>query len=271
MFGKKKPDTYDNLRKRLLAKYSKYRNNNLPTPYWDDDCKMMYYVSFNNNPNLDYRDGNELILKSNLIDSLSRITHKGFNYPYISMNWYTDDKGEAKEIVKSVTADSFEKVVYDLYDYPESFNIPEEYEKYYSKQELDYLKYTKKYLLFIGLKDKKNNTDNSRYKNNKQLKYANAKISCFSKQTIRRMLTGKIDFIAKEWVPGYDKRKLKPDVYQELIIDDDYDFKMLVEFTHDEIKYYKDIKKKFEFDHIFDHLKDSDRVILDYFRIVEIF
>ena len=48
---------------------------------------------------------------------------------------------------------SFDKVIKALYDYPQTFKVPDEYLDEYSKQELFYLKEVKQYLHSIKLKD----------------------------------------------------------------------------------------------------------------------
>lgn len=48
---------------------------------------------------------------------------------------------------------TFDAVLETLYDFPESFNIPKEYEKYYSVRELEFLKKLQEKLLKDGLKD----------------------------------------------------------------------------------------------------------------------
>ena len=55
--------------------------------------------------------------------------------------------------------------------------------------------------------------------------------------------------------------------YQELITDKDYNFKLFIEYTYDEIKLYKDIKDIY---HV-DNLNDCDKVIVRYFKILDKF
>lgn len=42
---------------------------------------------------------------------------------------------------------------------------------------------------------------------------------------------------------------------------------MLIEFTYEEVKFYKDIKDVYKRD----YLKDNDKVIVNHFKILEIF
>lgn len=104
----------------------------------------------------------------------------------------------------------FEDVVKDLYNFPESFNISKEEEKYYSEQQLKYLRRVKKYLLFIGLKDIDSIKPSiKRYRNTKQKKYGSAYIHEYNDKTINDILLGKINYfvIIPDNIDIYKKMK----------------------------------------------------------------
>lgn len=159
---------------------------------------------------------------------------------------------------------SFENVVRDLYDYPESFNISKEEEEFYSKQELNYLKRVQKYLLFIGLKDINEKRSVLRYRNKVYKKYGNSFVHKYSCDTINDFISGKRNFNVMEWYEGYKNYFHE---FNALIIDENNDFKLYVKYTKQELKKYKDIKEYF----INENFKDDDNVIVTYFEIIDIF
>ena len=163
-------------------------------------------------------------------------------------------------------AHSFDEVVRDLYDYPESFKISKAEEEFYSKQELGYLKRVQKYLLFIGMKDNDFKSKNTRYRNKLHKKYGHAIIHKYPKKTINDILLDKCNFRVTEWYDSsiYDK---DIDPFDALIIDDDYDFRLYVKYVHWEVKKYKEIKDIYEIK----NFKDNDNVVVTYFEILEKF
>ena len=125
----------ENFKKR----YDKYKNNNLPTPFWDDERFTLEYVyKYDNFIGKDGINSNTAVDYS-LTEALGKIAVAGFYYSFQSKILKTSFEGEKrieKEIVGHNHAHSFEDVVRDLYRYPESFNILEEDKEFYSKQEL---------------------------------------------------------------------------------------------------------------------------------------
>lgn len=144
--------------KKFIKKYDKFRKNNLPTPFWDDERQTLEYVYFCNGKSVfnNQKVNNELEVNPSLFEALGEIAFTGFYYSFTDRH-FIGEKENGKYIWKSVIwhnhAHSFEEVVRALYDSPESFNIAKDEEQYYSKQELEYLRRVQKYLLFIGLKD----------------------------------------------------------------------------------------------------------------------
>ena len=84
----------------------------------------------------------------------------------------------------------------------------------------------------------------------------------------RHILNGKRNFRVINQYPQYAGDKtFKPKEYQALITDQEDNFKMFVEFTHEEVKHYRDIKNLYKNN----DLKDDDLVILCHFKILESF
>ena len=261
--------------KEFIKRYDQFKKNNLPTPFWDEERLVQEYVYFYNGKSIINAEEakDELNVSSNLVYSLGDIAFTGFYYSFTDRHLVvTRENGKTikKFVIKHSHAHSFEYVVNALYQSPESFSISKEEEQFYSKQELDYLRRVQKYLLFIGMKDI-NTTRKSmrRYQNKKQAKYENALIYKFNDFTLEKVMKGERDFRAIDWYPEYTGPKVyKPHEYQALIVDKDDNFKLFVEFTNEEIKLYKDIKKLCPKQ---DDIKDDDKLIVIHFKILEVF
>ena len=264
--------------KKFMKRYEKFKSNNLPTPFWDDERHTLEYIHYNTelsywlymfNTNTS-DDISRLSVNYNLVDALADLTSIGFYYSYTS--GYFVYEGEKKVIkIGHTHGHSFEDVVSDLYDFPESFNISKDEEKFFSKQELDYLRRVKKYLLFIGLKDSTVNTSRDEiYKNEKQSKYGNAPIIAYNDQVILDIMTNKRNFtvIVPADISIYNEyEEFSDHDRKELIVDKEDNFKFFVEYTHREIKYYKEIKDIYNNE----NLNDNEKVVVDYFMILETF
>ena len=261
--------------KEFIKRYDKFQRNNLPTPFWDDERQTLEYVyfykgkSFLNNG----ESKNELVVNTSLVDALGGITCTGFYYSFTDKHFTTKmENGNFvwKSVIGHNHAHSFEEVVQALYRSPESFNIAKDEEKYYSKQELSYLRRVQKYLLFIGMKDLEDGKVSiSRYRNKNHAKYEDARIYQWNDETINNIISGKIDFLTMDWHPEYkgNIRIYKPKEHRALIVDKDNIFRLFIEFTREEVKFYTDIKKLCKME----ELNDNDRVIVSYFKILEIF
>lgn len=252
---------YEEFKKR----YDKFKKNNLPTPFFDETRQTEEYVYFE-------KSQNQLEINNSLTEALGDIVCTGFYYSFTSkyiISWRENDKYITKVTVEHNHAHSFEDVVKALYDSPESFSISKEEEQYYSKQELEYLRRVQKYLLFIGMKDlETRKAPADRYKNKIHSKYENAYIYKFNDEALKNINDGIRNFRVIEWFPEYSGDiKFKPKEYQALIVDKEDNFKMFVEFTMREVKDYKDIKDVCTIE----KLKDEDKVIVTYFKILETF
>ena len=151
--------------KKFSKRYDKFKNNNLPTPFWDEERQTFEYVYF------DTTEDNEkttLEINHDLIKALGDIAQAGLYYSFSTGN--IGNKNSSKHN----HAHSFEEVVKALYDFPESFHIKKDEEEFYSNQELDYLRQVQKYLLHIGLKDLESEERSfNRYQNKKCSKFDN--------------------------------------------------------------------------------------------------
>jgi len=122
-----------------------------------DYCELKKYKNFNipikikNKWNLKCKDfilKNEFVLKSNIIDIFSEYCNDNLIYYYTFGNKKSIDK------IYALSHDhSFDIVIEMLYEFPETFYIPDDCKKYYSQRELEFLQNIQKKLLDDGLKD----------------------------------------------------------------------------------------------------------------------
>lgn len=125
-----------------------------------------------------------------------------------------------------------------------------------------------KYLLFIGLKDvETEKIPMSRYRNKIHEKYKNAYITSLNDEILNNTLNEKLNFMVYKWYKGYKKNIYDDGDYRKLITDSDFNFKLYIEFSYNEVKLYKDVKDLYPMENI----KDSDKVIVEYFKIIERF
>ena len=257
----------------FLERYDKFEKNNLPTPFWDEERQTLEYVYFNNSDGLKLKGidyDNKLHINYNLTDALGDLSSTGFYYAYNSKLFQSkkinDEEIENTTIIGHTHAHSFEEVVHALYSFPESFSISRDDEQFYSMQELEYLRRVKKYLLFIGLKDSTSYKQKvGRYRNNKQKKYEGAFIYKYSNKEINSFIKGK-NYLIYEYLDFYKENKVyNKGEYQALIVDEDDNFRIFIEFTHENIQNYYSVRKVYRND----KLKDNDKVLVRYFKILE--
>ena len=259
--------------KKFCERYDKFKNNNLPTPFWDEERLTQEYVYFYNGKSIfndeEYKD--HLEVSNSLTEALADITYTGFYYPFTDKHvtaYYKGNEFIEKVVIGHNHGHSFEEVVRALYDSPESFKITKDEEAFYSKQELEYLNRVQKYLLFIGIKDlEKHKAPVSRYRNKIHKKYENALINTFSNSLVKDVLSGKKDFCISKWYPDFSERVFKPGEYQCLVVDENNDFKLFIEFTKEEVKEFKEVKDQCKNS----NYKDNDKVIVNHFIVLEKF
>lgn len=140
-----------------INKYDKFKDNNLPTPFWNDERQILEYVYYENTKN----NKKILNISTNLTECLGDISLNGLYFPY---SYKVSTKDFTEKVING-HAHFFNDVLKVLYDYPESFEISEHDKDYYSKQELEFIIRVQKYLLSLELKDLKNSKfELSRYK-----------------------------------------------------------------------------------------------------------
>lgn len=129
-----------------------YKHCSLPYPILDKKNNLFYWVFYD-------KERRNLLKKENLQYALENFTKMGLLYHY-QANLYSNRKNE-RPIYRIMVGycTSFVEVIRALYDYPDTFVIPKEYESEYSKQELAYLKQLQNYFHVIGLKDEKKSAE----------------------------------------------------------------------------------------------------------------
>ncbi len=261
----------------FLTRYDKFKNNNMPTPFWDDERQTLEYIYYDNKDNplmlslnkkTDYNP--KLHINFNITDALGDLAKTGFYYSYNCKMFQSEKMSDGSFVDKTVIghthAHSFEEVVHSLYNFPESFSIPKEDEEFYSTQELEYLRRVKKYLLFIGLKDKDSfKTKVARFRNKKQKKFEHAFIYKFTNKEINSIIKGK-NYLVYEYLDFYKENKTyQKGEYQALITDEEDNFKLFIEFTHENVQNYYTVKKVYHNS----KLKDNDKILIRYFKVLE--
>lgn len=243
--------------KTFNERYEKFKKNNLPTPFWDKERQVLEFVCYEK----DWYQGG-FNISNNITDSF--ISKFDLYYPFNSI--IVTKEGEKK--VGACHEHTFENVVRDLYNYPVSFNIPRKDESYYSKQELSYLKLLKNYLLFVGLTDLPDNVKVARYRNKLVKKYQQAMILKLDNRQINDIIKGKCSFFAiKKNKHNKDIKKYAKGELQYLIVDDKYNFRLFIEYVEKKKQKYQEVKKQVKVL----KTKDTDEVMVYYFKILEIF
>ena len=214
---------------QFMMRYEKFKKNNLPTPFYDEERmvkEFVYKPEYKIWGNSSYNQ--EIKIFDNITEALGDVTWNSFYYSY-SCRFGLNENNE--KISLHSHAHSFNEVVMDLYNYPESFKVSKDEEEFYSKQELAYLKRVQKYLLFIGMKDNDFKNKNTRYRNKLHRKYGHAIIHKYSKSVINSIILGKCNFMVTEW---YDNSSYDKDIdpFDALIIDEEYNFRLYVKYIH---------------------------------------
>lgn len=260
-----------------LKQYYKFKNNNLPTPYWNEGNNFEYvYVNrFNaGHGNDDFYS----ILEVNhpLVYALGDICGSGLYYPYTTRTFYREIEN-GQEIIKTkivrssdgAHAHSFDEVLEELYDFPETFKIEKEDAEFYSEQELRYIRMTQNYLLFIGLKDlDRIKPPVSRYRNKLRKKYEKAYTRTFSNSMIDDAISGKKLYYVKE-AYSTDKyiQTYKHGEYTALVFDKEQKIRMYIEYTKIECMPYKEAKINYPGE----EFNDDEMVNIWHFKVLEVF
>lgn len=260
-----------------LKQYYKFKNNNLPTPYWNEGNNFEY-VHVNKSNSKDDPDDfhSTLEINSSLIYALGDVTGAGLYYPFTTKALWSEIE-DGKEIIKTkivrscdgAHAHSFEEVVKDLYDFPESFKIEKEDEEFYSKQELKYLRIIQNYLLFIGLKDlDRIKPPVSRYRNKLRKKYEKAYTRTFNDSMIDDAVSGKKLYYVKDtYITDKETKTYEPGEYTALVFDEEQKIRMYIEYTKTEWMPYKEAKAKYPDE----NFNDDEMVSIRHFKVLEVF
>ena len=241
--------------------YKKYKKNNLPTPVWNkEELEYVYY------------EENKLQKSKSLSYVLEHMSLSSLYYPFTSkhvVGWMENNKLVEKLEVGHMHEHDFENVVRALYASPESFSISKKEEEFYSTQQLKYLRRIQNYLKFIGLKDIDKTTPSiTRYRSKLYDKYKDLNIYPLDNKLIEKMKKNKITFLVQKYNPKFfDIKKTTPEKEQVLIVNNKDEFKLRIEYTQQQIKEYEVIKHQYEIE----GLKDDDKVIVTYFKIIEDF
>lgn len=134
-------------KKRSNHWYKKFKNCSLPYPYWSPKRDTFEWVRYD-------KDRKEFDVQSELFESLGDMACTGLTYHYKSHSYFRYKEGN-KEVykIRESHGHNFNEIVKAVYDYPETFSIPNDCLEEYSKQEIRYLKRVQNYLKLIGLKD----------------------------------------------------------------------------------------------------------------------
>lgn len=133
---------------KINKRYHKLSKCNLPFGFYNkrkDKFEWVNYVKYHDNTT-GYNNN------TYLMDALSDICKVDLTYHYNIKNKSTDQNYQSH-------SHDFDSVLKELYLYPESFSIPNEYKNNYSTQELNLINEMQKYLLFIELKDFQNSKE----------------------------------------------------------------------------------------------------------------
>lgn len=211
-------------------RYKKLKNCSIPYPFFDKKRNIFEWVQFS-------KENNSFITNGSIQDALSDIGKNGIIYHY-KLNSYNYDKQKYTTDISH--GHTFNDVINALYDYPESFEIPNEYINEYSNQELKYIKSLKEYFKLINLKDIKYNKDieeldnkrskiyNKKHKSLKDYIFINHTYSkCWNKLNEKDKLNRYNNQKALEFY-SYHQICTKTDKVAEAIINGKKDYKLYV-------------------------------------------
>lgn len=257
----------------FYKRYERFKSHSLPTPVWDEERKILEYVYYDNS--VLEAEGESVDtgvrVDTNIVESLGDIIYMNLFYTFTSKYFTKDsESSEYKTEIGKSHAHSFQEVVRNLYDFPESFRITKEDVSCYSRQQLEYLRRLQKYLTFLGLKDIESYKINQeRYQNVLQHRYNKAFIYEYSLESIQDFKSHKRNFIVNEYNERYHSEGEKEVDYYALITDEKSNFHLYVHFNLRKIVDYKSIKEVYT--DPTNTLKDEDRVVITYFDILDTF
>lgn len=243
-------DEYELFSKR----YDKFIKYNLPYPFYDIERQTLEYVYKTRDYDLENKKHDEYVQVSDTLEyALDDIAGESLYFPYNTK--LSEDK------IGHSHAHSFEEVINEMYNFPESFSIDDEDQEYYSKQELRYLFRVQNYLLSIGLKDNDKNKD--RYFNEIRETHIGEFFHTVSDVALAAIESGSVNYIVRKYRKEFP-RTLDYLVGKRLVLRNlDGVLKYQIEFTGLELKPYKEVKDLFKLD-----VLDDDLVEIQYFNII---
>lgn len=257
---------YDKKMIEFNKRYDKFKKYNLPAPFWDEERQTFEYVLFESDP---WRE-NQLVVTPNLYNAFENIIWDNFYYSFDCRHYESyieNNKWVHKEVIGHIHEHDFDAVLRWVYEFPETFNISEEDEQFYSKQELRFIKHLQNYLLLMGVKDLKyNERRTTRCRNARRKKYEKAFIRKYPDELVKAILDGEVNYVAYPYKEGYELKNYKRGESRALVMNSNEKYVFALEFGKSELKDYREVKKYYKLD-----LKDDDKVIVNYFKILEKF
>ena len=235
--------------KEFSKRYEKFQENNLPTQFWDDERQTNEFVWYNNG---------DLEIEQDLVYALGEIAKTSLYYPYTDKHII----GNNRKAVKGHNhAHSFQEVIIALYNTPESFKIEKEDQKYYSEQELNYIKNVQKYLLFIGLEDNSPANKTFRFNNKKHQQYINCRRLTLKQEEINKIKNKEQNYI----ILNYLRYDFEP--YEALVLNKNGDYCLHILIKNRKLIKYEEINEEY----IRNNYKSSDKLELNEIEIIEAF
>lgn len=247
-------DEYELFSKR----YDKFIKYNLPYPFYDIERQTLEYVYKTKDYDFDNKKTDEYVQVSDTLEyALDDIAGESLYFPY-NTKLYSDDN---ENKIGHSHAHSFEEVITEMYNFPESFSIDDEDQEYYSKQELRYLFRVQNYLLSIGLKDNDKNKD--RYFNEIRETHIGEFFHTVSDDALNAIENGSINYIVRRYRKEFPRTEGYLIGKKLLLRNIDGVLKYKIEFTGLELKPYSEVKNLFKLD-----VLDDDLVEVQYFNII---
>lgn len=240
--------------KLFSKRYDKFIKYNLPYPFYDIERQTLEYVYKTKYYDLENKKYDEYIQVSDTLEyALDDIAGESLYFPYNTK--LNEDK------IGHSHAHSFEEVINEMYNFPESFSIADEDHEYYSKQELRYLFRVQNYLLSIGLKDNDKNKD--RYFNDIRETHIGEFFHTVNEDILNAIENGSVNYIVRKYRSEFSRAEEYLVGRRLLLRNIDGVLKYQIEFTGLELKPYNEVKYLYKFD-----IPDDELVEIQYFNII---
>ncbi len=108
-------------RLRDNKRYKKFKNCSIPYPFYDDKRNTFEWVAY-------YKDIKQYDIRGSLVDAIGVSTSSGIIYHYRAKFFGRETPDQEPNYHFGVShCRNFDEVVKELYDYPETFEIPDEF------------------------------------------------------------------------------------------------------------------------------------------------